>query len=116
VWIDGKLVRKEDDAYEALLFEVFDRGREARRAAIRAGVASGAAFESEFRKRVQDLWKFDGVGDCGVQQDESADFAGFRLAAPDEPTELAAPPQIGWRGLVEDSFVDPETGETREGC
>jgi signal peptidase I len=108
VWNHGQLVRKEGNAYEALLFTVFDRGIEATRAAQRSGAASGAAFEKELREHMRSLWRFEGDGECGVQEDAAAPFAGFRLAAPSAPA--ASPPQIGWHEIVRDVYVDPESG------
>lgn len=108
VWVNGQLVRKEGAVYEALLFTVFDRAVEAKRAAQRAGVAEGAAFEKELREHMRDVWRFEGEGECGVQQDEAAPFAGFRLAAPDLPT--ASPPQIAWHEIVRDVYLDSESG------
>jgi signal peptidase I len=115
VWIDGELVRKEGDAYEALLVEVYDRERETRRTESRVAADSGAAFETDFRARVAELWRFDGVGACEMQADEAAPFAGFRLRAPDEPAPLAAPAQLVWHEFVEDTYVDPESGDMRIG-
>jgi signal peptidase I len=114
LWIDGHLVRKEGAAFEALLFEVFDRGSESSRIAAKTGATSGEAFEPALRARMQELWRFEGEGECGVQQDEAAPFAGFRLAAPSGP-ESASPPQIAWHEIVEDTYIDPETGERRSG-
>lgn len=114
IWIDGHLVRKEGAAFEALLFEVFDRGRESSRLAGKTGASAGAAFESALRARMQELWKFEGDGECGVQEDGSAPFAGFRLAAPAGP-ESPSPPQVAWHEIVEDTYIDPETGDRRSG-
>ncbi len=114
IWIDGHLIRKEGAAYEALLFEVFDRARECARIAGKTGAAAGAEFETSLRARMQELWKFEGDGECGVQEDESAPFAGLRLAAP-PGEESASPPQIAWHELVEDTYIDPETGDRRSG-
>ena len=108
LWIDGSLVRKEGDAYEGLLFEVFDRERERERAAQRDGT-SGA--ESAFRARMQEAWKSEGDGECGLQEDAAAAFAGFRLKAPAEGADLPYE-RIAWHGVVADTYIDPESGET----
>lgn len=112
LWIDGSLVRKEGDAYEALLFEVFDREHERDRAA-RTGGATGA--EAALRDRMQESWKAEGDGECGLQEDAAAPFAGFRLKAP--AADAALPyERIAWHGVVSDTYVDPETGETFGGA
>jgi signal peptidase I len=112
LWVDGRLVRKDGDAYEALLFEVFDEEREHERAERRTKDA--AEREGWFRRRMQELWPFAGDGECGLQEDPTAPFAGFRLKAPGG--ESAAPPQVAWHEGVEDGFVDPSTNEWREGA
>jgi signal peptidase I len=119
VYIDDQLVRKDGDAYEGLLFEVFDEAREHRRAATAAGAVKdegrAVLVESTFRKRMQDLWRFEGDGDCGLQEDETAPFAGFRVAARAAGGPDAVTPRLTWHEGVEDTYVDPETGEARPG-
>lgn len=113
VYIDDQLVRKEGDAYEGLLFEVFDAARERRRAGLPA--TDPAVVETAFRKRMQDLWRFEGDGECGLQQDESAPFAGFRVVARAAPAADAVAPRLAWHEDVQDTYVDPETGDTHTG-
>jgi signal peptidase I len=112
LWIDGSLVRKDGDAYEALLFEVFDADRERDRAKERAG-AAGA--EAAFRERMQEAWKAEGDGECGMQEDAAAPFAGFRLKAPGPGASLPFE-RLAWRGVVADTYVDPESGDTFGGA
>jgi signal peptidase I len=112
LYADDQLVRKDGDAYEGLLFEVFDAARERKRA---AGPATDPkVVETAFRKRMQDLWRFEGDGECGLQEDESATFAGFRIAARAQGPDVVVP-RLAWHEAVEDSYVDPESGETRSG-
>jgi signal peptidase I len=113
VYVDDQLVRKEGDAYEGLLFEVFDEARERRRAAGPATAPS--VVEPALRKRMQDLWRFEGDGECGLQEDEAAPFAGFRVSARAADAADDVAPRLTWHESVEDSYVDPETGETRPG-
>jgi len=112
VYVDDRLVRKDGDAYEGLLFEVFDAARERRRAA--APATDPAVVETAFRKRMQDLWRFEGDGECGLQQDEAAPFAGFRVVARAAGAD-AVVPRLAWHEGVQDSYVDPESGVARSG-
>ena len=108
VWNHGKLVRKDGKAYEALLFTVFDRAVELTRAEQRSGAKAGAAFEKELRERVRSQWRFEGDGECGVQEDAAAPFAGLRLAAPADASKT--PPQLAWHEIVRDVYLDPDSG------
>jgi len=113
VYVDDQLVRKDGDAFEGLLFEVFDRGRERRR--IESASKDALLAEEAFRKRMQECWKFEGEGECGVQQDESSPFAGFRVSAHGGDAVPNPAPRLTWHEGVEDSYVDPETGESHMG-
>ena len=113
LWIDGKLVRKDGAAYEAMLFEVFDEDRVRRNASRHA--KGEAAAEAEFREQMKADWHLEGGGEHGEQEDPAPPYAGFRLAVPDGADVSAPPPQITWGRAVEDSYVDPATGVTRPG-
>jgi signal peptidase I len=111
LWIDGSLIRKDGDAYEALLFEVFDRERERRRDADRVSAGNPSAL----RERMDESWKTDGDGVVGLPEDPAAPFMGWRLQAAVEGAERPYA-RLAWRGLVSDTYVDPESGETFGGA
>ena len=103
LWIDGRLVRKEGSALDAMLFPMFDVGVEA---------AAAARDKTRLRDRFQDRWAFD--GGTSWSQWPQGDFE-VVVDAPAGGADAADPAVLRWRGRLTDGLYDAETGELDDG-
>lgn len=104
LYVDGRLVRKDGSAYEALLFGVFDMED------LRAYAARKAAQDGESPEdRLDEYLREDWIRDSGewVPHADALWISG--TSAPDGPAELS------WGDRIDDGIYDPRDAETGGG-